>query len=76
MTNSNPEKKEKKSKTSEEPTHRKPQQETISTIFQRISKIHRSCLRRRFWSCHRCPNTVGGVERLFLRTWCLSSKPE
>ncbi|KAH0899209.1 hypothetical protein HID58_048777 [Brassica napus] len=35
-----PNKKENKSKTSEEPTHRKPQQETIATDFQRISKIH------------------------------------
>ncbi|CAF1919528.1 unnamed protein product [Brassica oleracea] len=40
MTKSKPNKKENKSKTSEEPTHRKPQQETIATDFQRISKIH------------------------------------
>ncbi|CDY35474.1 BnaC03g61860D [Brassica napus] len=33
MTKSKPNKKENKSKTSEEPTHRKPQQETIATDF-------------------------------------------
>ncbi|CAF2108703.1 BnaC08g15850D [Brassica napus] len=40
MMKSKPNKKENKSKTFEEPTHRKPQQETIATDFQRISKIH------------------------------------
>ncbi|KAG2283151.1 hypothetical protein Bca52824_054371 [Brassica carinata] len=45
MTKSKPNKKENKSKTSEEPTHRKPQQEVLfflSFFFfpKRISKIH------------------------------------
>ncbi|WZZ46352.1 hypothetical protein YC2023_042611 [Brassica napus] len=36
MTKSKPNKKENKSKTSEEPTHRKPQQERISKIHDRV----------------------------------------